>query len=76
MALFRLSLGLAVPFFVDPWEAKVGVGWVFGMAAFFSILGSCLIALLVWKGEKIRKWSFKSVASDEGGARVTKGMAL
>lgn len=74
MALFRLSLGLAVPFFVDAWEAKVGVGWVFGMAAFFSILGSCLILLLVWKGEKIRQLSFKSVRSDEGGARMTKEM--
>lgn len=76
MALFRLSLGLAVPFFVDAWEASVGIGWVFGMAAFFSVVGSCLILLLVWKGEKIRQLSFKSVASDEGGAKMTKGMTL
>ncbi|KAF7594751.1 hypothetical protein BBP40_008458 [Aspergillus hancockii] len=25
--LFRLILGLAVPFLIDPWEARVGPGW-------------------------------------------------
>ena len=48
MGVYRLSFGLTVPFFIDPWIAAVGVGWVFGTAAFLSIgLFSCIILLLV-----------------------------
>ena len=74
MGAFRLTLGLVIPFYVDPWEAKVGIGWVFGMAAFFSIFGSSLPLLLIWKGERIRQFSFGSVRSDEEGSRMTKGV--
>ena len=28
MGAYRLTLGLAIPFFVEPWAAAVGVGWV------------------------------------------------
>lgn len=39
IGMYRLSLGLAVLFFVGPWMAKAhGPGWVFGMTAFFSLL--------------------------------------
>ena len=58
MGLYRLSFGLAIPFFVTPWTAKVGVGWVFGMAALFSLSSMFLIAVLIWRGQQIRRWSF------------------
>ena len=37
MSVYRLAFGFAIPFLVAPWEKRVGIGWVYGMAAFFSI---------------------------------------
>ena len=58
LGFYRLVFGLAVPFFVGPWSDKVGVNWVFGMAAFFSIFMACMVILLMWKGPLVRSWSF------------------
>lgn len=76
MGAYRLTFGLAVPFFVTPWEKVVGVGWVFGMAAFFSIASFMLLVLLMWKGHEIRNLSFDGVASTEEGSKLTENKAL
>lgn len=68
MGAYRLTFGLGVPFFITPWEKAVGIGWVFGMAAFFSI--ASFILLLMWKGDEIRKMSFKGFASTEEGFKL------
>ncbi|MCJ1358869.1 MAG: hypothetical protein MMC33_008869 [Icmadophila ericetorum] len=69
MNLYRLVFGLAIPFFIDPWIARVGVGWTFGMSAFFTLFFAFLLALLVWKGESLRQLSPIGVTlavTDEG----------
>lgn len=73
MGAYRLIFGLAVPFFITPWERAVGVGWVFGMAAFFSIGSFMLLVLLMWKGHQIRSWSVAGVAKThtEEGSQLT-----
>lgn len=71
MGAYRLAFGLAVPFFVTPWEEAVGIGWVFGMAAFFSIASFMLLVLIMWKGHEIRNLSMHGVASTEEGSKLT-----
>ena len=71
MGAYRLTFGLAIPFFVTPWEKAVGIGWVFGMAAFFSVGALMLLVLLMLKGHEIRNFSFDGVASTEEGSRLT-----
>lgn len=68
--VYRLLLGLIVPFYIMDWEMSVGVGWVFGMAAFFSIFAFLLVLLLIWKGQVIRRWSAGRVASADEGVSV------
>ena len=70
MGAYRLTFGLAVPFFVTPWEKAVGIGWVFGMAAFFSIGAFMFLVLLIWKGHEVRKFSLNGVASTEEGVKL------
>lgn len=72
---YRLAFSLAVPFFIIPWEKMVGVGWVFGMTAFFCVGSFMLLVLLMWKGHEIRTLSLDSVASTEEGSKVTKDRA-
>ena len=67
LGFYRLVFGLAVPFFVSPWSETVGVGWVFGMAALFSVLMACIVLLLMWKGPLIRSWSFALPGNDDSG---------
>ena len=70
MGLYRLVFGLTVPFFIDPWIAAVGVGWVFGIAAFLSIgLFPCII-LLMWKGRELRQYTLFGLNSNEEGQRL------
>ncbi|KAL8827458.1 MAG: hypothetical protein Q9191_003169 [Dirinaria sp. TL-2023a] len=73
MGLYRLSFSLSLAFFVPSWIAKVGFGWCLGMAAFFSIFAYGSILLLIWKGQKLREYSFKELASSEGGMRIVQG---
>jgi Major Facilitator Superfamily len=56
---YRLVLGLLVPFFILPWEARVGAGWVFGMMAFFAVFAFGFMAVLAWRGPAIRRLSFE-----------------
>jgi MFS family permease len=57
MGLYRLALGLSTPFFATAWISKVTVGWLFGMAACFTIPAFGLICVLIWKGPQIRMLS-------------------
>lgn len=64
---YRLILGLLIPFFVDAWEARVSVGWVFGMMAFFSLGCSAILGVFIWQGESLRALSsIQFQRSDQG----------
>ncbi|KAK4214242.1 major facilitator superfamily domain-containing protein [Rhypophila decipiens] len=43
----RLYLGFSINFYVAPWIEKVGVGWVYGMMAFFSLLAYGFLVVLM-----------------------------
>lgn len=70
MGVYRLAFSLTLPFFVPGWIDKVGAGWCLGMAAFFSIFAFAGPVILMWKGEKVRKWSFESLSTNEEGLRL------
>lgn len=55
LSAYRLVLGLASGFFVQPWAKNVGVAWTFGTAAFLSAFAFLFIILLLWKGPAIRR---------------------
>jgi hypothetical protein len=70
MKMYRLGFLIALGFFIFPWEAAVGAGWVFGMAAFFDIFAAILIALLAWKGHLLRRLSSNGLLATEDGERL------
>ncbi|OJJ45898.1 hypothetical protein ASPZODRAFT_98898 [Penicilliopsis zonata CBS 506.65] len=55
MGLYRLIFGLTTTFFITPWAAAVGVGWVFGTAAFISLAALGIVGILVSWGELFRR---------------------
>ncbi|KAL9089904.1 MAG: hypothetical protein Q9159_002261 [Coniocarpon cinnabarinum] len=57
MNVWRLAFALAIPFFLQPWEAAVGLGWVFGISAFISVFAFGLMLSLMVVGRKLRLWS-------------------
>jgi len=62
-----LFLGLSINFYINPWIAAVGVGWVYGMMAFFTVVAFCFLILLMFLGHKIRALSpFHTSATEEG----------
>lgn len=70
MNMYRLGFSIALGFFIFPWEAAVGPGWVFGMAAFFDIFVGILVALLAWRGQALRRISPKLLFVTEDGEKV------
>lgn len=71
MNCYRLAFGLALTFFIEPWEKAVGRGWVFGMASLFVFGAGILVLLLAWKGETLRHITpARSLLSSEQGKRV------
>jgi hypothetical protein len=66
MHLYRLAFGLSIPFYINAWVATLGVGWTYGMMAFFCIAVSFLVVLLMLKGHVIRGWSLLASTSEEG----------
>jgi hypothetical protein len=70
MNLWRLTFGLAIPFFIDPWIKAVGVQWVFGSMAFFSILVFLLIVVVMVKGHTLRGATLGHLAADEEGTAL------
>jgi len=71
MSVYRLALGLSLAFYFEPWESKIGVGWLFGMAAFFSLLVLVLMLTLAWKGHVLRRFGLlRFNTTTEEGRRV------
>lgn len=70
MNAYRLTFGLTTSFYIDPWVASVGDGWVFGMSAFFCIFSFIFVILLMWKGSSVRQIQFKQLASSEEGTKL------
>jgi MFS family permease len=70
MNFYRLVFGLAVPFFIFPWIEAVGVNWVFGMMAFFSLLAFSLVVALMAKGHAIRELALGHIGATEEGTRM------
>ncbi|RKU48547.1 hypothetical protein DL546_007440 [Coniochaeta pulveracea] len=70
----RLFLGLSINFYINPWIAAVGIGWVYGMMAFFTLFAFMfLVALMIW-GHKIREITpFRTSETEEGQHVLNKG---
>ena len=62
---YRLGFGLAIPFFYNAWESRVGINWLWGMAAFFSIFAFMLIVVLMWQGRQLRSYTLLKDSSSE-----------
>ncbi|KAI9687461.1 MAG: hypothetical protein M1822_002071 [Bathelium mastoideum] len=68
---YRISFGLASLFFVLQWQTKVGVGWMWGMSAFFTIFVDIIMFAIISKGHLIRKWSIsENIAVTEDGVKI------
>ena len=59
LSAYRLILGLASGFFIQPWAEKIGVAWTFGTGALLSVFAFLFIILLLWKGPAIRQMTLK-----------------
>lgn len=71
---YRVSFGLMSVFVVTQWQSAVGVGWMWGMGAFFIIFVDIIMALIIWKGYLLRRWTARlstSLAVTEDGARIS-----
>jgi hypothetical protein len=73
LTFYRLIFGLCVSFFLSAWTVAVGIGWVYGMMAFFDILAYSLTLILEWKGPKIRALSMNRFQSNEDGQKLFGG---
>lgn len=64
---YRVALGLAAGFFIQPWVERLGISWTFGTAAFMSIFAFLFIVLLLLKGPAVRRiqLSAKLASSNE-----------
>lgn len=63
----RLFFGLTINFYINPWIAAMGVGWVYGLMAFLCAGSFGFLVILMWKGHAIREASpFHTAASEEG----------
>lgn len=71
MNAYRLSLGIGLGFFFQPWQETVGVGWLFGTAAFLTVFSIAALAMLIIYGEQIRRitW-FKGLLDSEDGRKL------
>lgn len=67
---YRIVYGLTISFYIGPWVEAVGVGWVYGMMAFFAVFSFGFVGLLMWKGHVVRGWQFARLASSEEGVRL------
>lgn len=71
----RLFMGLSINFYIQPWIAAVGIGWVYGQQAFFSLFAFCFVVILMGWGRQIRQLSpFSTSKSEEGEHILEKGL--
>ncbi|WPH03302.1 Hypothetical protein R9X50_00617900 [Acrodontium crateriforme] len=71
---YRVSFGLMSVFIVTKWQASVGIGWVWGMGAFFILIVDMIMAFLILKGHVVREWTVKlcpSITNSEDGAQIS-----
>lgn len=69
---FGLFLGLTINFYISYWIAEVGIGWVYGMMALFTLFSFSFLVVLMWKGHAIRAASPFVASSSEDGATLYK----
>lgn len=65
MNLYRLVFGIGITFYLFEWAAAIGIQWVFGMMAFFTLLVFGLIIVVMIWGAKLRKTSFVHVDTED-----------
>lgn len=70
LTFYRLIFGLCISFFLPAWTAAVGIGWTYGMMAFFVLIAYGLTLILEWKGPVIRQWSMARFQSSEAGEKL------
>jgi len=70
MWIFRLTLGVVIPFFISEWLAKTGPALTFGIMAMLSCAGAGLFMLVAWRGSDMRKHSFQEFIHTEEGMTV------
>jgi hypothetical protein len=60
-------------FIVTQWQSAVGVGWMWGMGAFFVLIVDVLMVIVILKGHLVRTLTVhvsKSIAVTEDGEQV------
>ena len=74
ITVYRLAWGIAIPFIIEGWIARVGINWVYGIAALTTI-GTWLFTFLILLvfGSRLRRWNLmRHLVSSEEGKRVFK----
>lgn len=70
---YRVAFGLMSVFIVMEWQHAVGVGWMWGMGAFFILFVDLIMLFVIFKGHVVRNWTVfisKGIAVTEDGARL------
>jgi hypothetical protein len=70
--VYRVGFGLSVAFYIKEWVAETGVGWAYGMMAFFEIESFLFILLLMWNGHAIRRLTWGHLSQSKEGEHVVK----
>lgn len=70
LGLYKSIFGISLPFFMFNWQEAVGVGWLFGMMGFISILAFGLIVILIFYGHEIRTYTMAQLISTEEGMKI------
>lgn len=72
---YRVTFGLISVFIVTQWQSAVGVGWMWGMGAFFIVFVDIIMAGLIFKGHVVRQWTAKlstTIAVTEDGVAINR----
>ena len=70
---YRVTFGLISVFIVTQWQSAVGVGWMWGMGAFFILFVDIIMVGLILKGQVVRQWTAKlskTIAVTEDGVTI------
>lgn len=70
---YRIAFGLMSVFIITQWQMAVGVGWMWGMGAFFVLAVDVLMVLVIFKGHSVRKLTVHisdRIAATEDGERI------
>lgn len=70
---YRVAFGLMSVFIVTEWQEAVGVGWMWGMGAFFILFVDLIMVFVIFKGHVVRQLTVhlsKGLAVTEDGAKV------